>query len=71
MSNVKVREDGYYLARYWNEEWLCIIEINGGDVTYGANDWSLTVDNFQWIADEPLDLEKVKFITENYEAFVD
>lgn len=64
MSNVNVREDGYYLARYWNEEELCIIEINGGDITYGADDWSLTLNNFIWIADEPLDLDSVRLIHE-------
>lgn len=64
MSNVKVRPDGYYLARYWNEE-LCIIEINRGDITYGADDWSLTVENFHWIADVPLDLESIRLLMMN------
>lgn len=65
MSNVKVRRDGYYLARYWKEESLCIIEIKGGDIIYGADDWSLTVENFHWIADEPLDLESIRLLMMN------
>lgn len=63
----KTYHNGYYLARY-RDEVLCIIEINDGDITYGGDDWSLTVDDFHWIADEPLDLEQ---LLTNYNSSAD
>lgn len=75
MSNVKVRPDGYYLARDCEGGELGVVSLykdTYGTAVFSAGtevEWSIT--DFHWIADEPLDLEKIKFITENYEVFVD
>lgn len=75
MSNVNEREAGFYLARLYEHSKLQVVYVYGG---YGAgmieitgNADVYTADKFHWVADEPLDLEKIKFITENYEVFVD
>lgn len=61
MSNVKVRGDGYHLARGYEGGELSVVSLS--NYTYGAAvfsagtevEWAVT--DFHWIADEPLDLE--------------
>lgn len=69
MSNVKVRPNGWYLGRWSENSRLTVYYIYCNKVSEMGSYFD--TNTYHWIADEPLDLEKIKFITENYEVFVD
>ena len=57
MSNIEVREDGYYLCRHFEGGGLSIETVTNNELYIGGEYYSFEDIHIHWIADEPLDLE--------------
>lgn len=70
MPNVRIKY-GYYLVRRFKDSPLVILYLDSIGFVRESGGYWVKQNLYYWVADEPLDLDKVKFITENYEVFVD
>lgn len=66
MNTIKVRVSGNYLARRFKGgalDIVFIINYSEGQLVYeSGTDSELDVEDFHWISDEPLDLEKIALL---------
>ena len=64
----KMKDDGYYLVRHFEDSGLAIEEVSCGQLYNNGEYYSFDSIHIHWIADEPLDLEQ---ILTNYNSSVD
>ena len=64
----KMKEDGYYLVRHFEDSGLAIEEVSCGQLYNNGEYYSFDNIHIHWIADEPLDLEQ---LLTNYNSSVD
>lgn len=64
----KMKEDGYYLVRHFEDSGLAIEEVSCGQLYCNGDYYSFDSIHIHWIADEPLDLEQLLV---NYNSSVD
>ncbi len=55
----KMKEDGYYLVRYFEDSGLAIEEVSCGQLYCNGDYYSFDSIHVHWIADKPLDLDDV------------
>lgn len=64
----KMKEDGYYLVRHFEDSGLAVEEVSCGQLYCNGDYYSFDSIHIYWIADEPLDLEQ---LLANYNSSVD
>lgn len=61
-----IRPNGYYLVRHYEGAGIDIVHISNYSnrvvVHIVGNEWESGLDDFHWIADEPLDLEQIHLL---------
>lgn len=58
----KMKEDGYYLVRHFEDSGLAIEEVSCGQLYCNGEYYSFDNIHIHWIADEPLDLEQIALL---------